>query len=142
MSITANGPTATASLGEEPLLTATVLGDRHRRRIGRHQVTSGEGVSVDAGGFSNSVVTTAHSSPRLQHCSRIVVGGDDVLVGDRTAAGADGDGSTTIVRYPITRAATKRVATELTAAEHADRRWRDDRRSRRGQLRCDRRVVA
>ena len=80
-----------------------------------------------AGGFSNSVVTTAHVRGEAVEGRRVVVRRDEVLVGDATGrggrVGVEDDGAVT-----HRAGGDDGVPAELAAAEHADRRRRDDRR--------------
>ena len=70
----------------------------------RRECVAPSASSAAAGGFSNSVVTTSHSSP-----SRRSASGSSYSATRWTSAtapaGACGSGSSTIVRYPIVRAA-------------------------------------
>ena len=107
-----------------------VLGDRDRRRpTGATTRAAGEAArSAAAGGFSNSVVTTAHRSPSSVERGRVVVrrrrgARSAIAAGRRSRVGVEHD------RAVAHRAGRhQRVAAELAAAEHADRRRRLDHR--------------
>ena len=114
-------------VGEEPLLGDAVLGDGDRVRWRSHDHVGGEPLE---GGCRRVLELGGDDRARGGEAvegRRVVVRRDEVLIGDATGrcgrVGVEDDGAVT-----HRAGGDDGVPAELAAAEHADRRRRDDRR--------------